>query len=361
MTNHCSVPAGRHRLAYSNAAASIPTGRRTNGRDSANTRSTAGAKRSGRTGDPEHLVADRLERGVQRHVGSVHVLPRRRELEDVGLERADDEHRDAEPERRHLHRERFGPAFERSLAGRVRRWWWAFPGSRPRSTRRRSGRAASLRIAGSSRFVRRIGPKRLVVNMSSTTSTGISSTAPAPATPALWTIPSGAPTRSRISDDGVRRSTAGSSRSRATPIRRSSSNDAPSRSVSRFIPTSGARIAARTVQPFRKRCTSGRQAQATRRARDHDAARPIRDRPSLVPRGSECDGARAMIVDTFLTAPGAEPRRRRFRVSYESTANPIKVGYLMDFVLPGGVPAGPAPRSHAVARAHLRTRLPRTA
>ena len=56
------------------------------------------------------------------------------------------------------------------------------------------------------------------------------------------------------------------------------------------------------------------------------------------PKGSECDGASRMIVDTFLTAPGGRAPTKEVRVSYESTANPIKVGYLMDFVLPAEYP-----------------------
>ena len=51
----------------------------------------------------------------------------------------------------------------------------------------------------------------------------------------------------------------------------------------------------------------GRQTQATRRAGNNDAPRPIGESTppgsSLVPQGSECDGAWRVIVDTFLTAP----------------------------------------------------------
>ena len=47
---------------------------------------------------------------------------------------------------------------------------------------------------------------------------------------------------------------------------------------------------------------------------------------------------RTMIVNTVLIAPAKSSPERRCRVSYESAANPIKVGYLMDFVPPGDYP-----------------------
>ena len=65
--------------------------------------------------------------------------------------------------------------------------------------------------------MRRIGPNRLVANICSTTGTGISSTAPAPASPALCTSPSGTPTVSmiRAMAESIE---SGSSRSSLTPI-----------------------------------------------------------------------------------------------------------------------------------------------
>ena len=73
----------------------------------------------------------------------------------------------------------------------------------------------------------------------------------------------------------------------------------------------------------------------------------------------ECDGARGMIVDTFLTAPGGRaPTKEVSRVVREH-CQPDQGRLPHGLRPPRGVPAGPAPRSHAVARAHLRTRPPR--
>ena len=60
-----------------------------------------------------------LEVDVEGAVGAIGIGPRLRELEDVGLERAGDEHRDPEAERGDLLGQRLAPALERALRRRV--------------------------------------------------------------------------------------------------------------------------------------------------------------------------------------------------------------------------------------------------
>ncbi len=129
-------------------------------------------------------------------VRTVEIGVSRGQLQDVGLERSSHQHRDAQPERGDLLRERFGPALECSFRCRVgtdRRHASDCPLARDHDDPAAAGGSAS---PGRSSLVSRTGPKKFVEKICSHTPIGISSRQPTPAIPALCTRPSGDPTAS---------------------------------------------------------------------------------------------------------------------------------------------------------------------
>ena len=160
----------------------------------------SGGEAPRRAGDAPDPVARPTEAEVHRRVRPARVLRRGGELEDVGLEGAGRR----SPTRQDRTGRSRGRATRPIARGRPwrpsRRRWPASHGWHPGSTRARCDREPAARIDGSSAFVSRTGPNRLVEKICCHTSTGISSTLPTAATPALCTRPSGEPTRSMISD-----------------------------------------------------------------------------------------------------------------------------------------------------------------
>ncbi len=275
-----SSPAGSSRLPTSSRRASIPTAWRANGPASSRARwprrlRTARARRrSAGTGA-------RWARGAwcSAAVGPVGVGVGLGQLEDVGLERAGDEHGDAEAERRDLLGQRLAPALERALGGRVGADagmpriapWLETSTIRPRP---------AARIAGSSSWVSRTGPKKLVEKICSHVVIGHLLEAADAGDTGVVHEAVRRPRPCRGSRAAAAAIDAGSSRSSRTPTSRGSSAAAP-------------------VAPRSR----------SRRRRASASRRPPSTRAVEVGGGGQAEAARRPVTTTLRASAIAAPQR----------------------------------------------------